>query len=146
MASPHSPEHAAPDNGEPQDPEDPDRLPPADGPKPRRASRAMPSPDPNTNLMISDIVLRGTSLFLRRKLKDRMLLEEYEPDQVAKFKDGKGLLRTAGLFGASRLASGSLPGLALVAGGLAAKTIYDRGKARQLRRRRKRKAEAERET
>jgi hypothetical protein len=106
----------------------------------------MPSPDPNTNLMISDIVLRGTSLFLRRKLKDRMLLEEYEPDQVAKFKDGKGLIRTVGLLGASRLASGSLPGLALVAGGLAAKTIYDRGKARQLRRRRTRKAAAERET
>ncbi|KEO89905.1 hypothetical protein EH32_02655 [Erythrobacter litoralis] len=104
----------------------------------------MPSPDPNTNLMIADIVVRGGSLFLRRKLKDRMLLEEYDPEQVAKFKDGRGLLRTLGLFGASRLATGSMPGLALVAGGLAAKTIYDRGKARQLRRRRARKESASR--
>ncbi|MEE4338220.1 hypothetical protein [Erythrobacter sp.] len=134
----------SPQDADRQDPEDPDRLPPADGPKARRASRAMPSPDPNTNLMIADIVVRGGSLFLRRKLKDRMLLEEYDPEQVAKFKDGKGLLRTLGLFGASRLATGSMPGLALVAGGLAAKTIYDRGKARQLRRRRARKESASR--
>ncbi|NBC88545.1 MAG: hypothetical protein GVX90_03465 [Alphaproteobacteria bacterium] len=119
--------------------EDRDRLPPADGPKPRRASRAMPSPDPNTNLVIADIVLRGTSLFLRRKLRDRMLLEEYNPDEVAKFKDGRGLIRTVGLLGASRLATGSLPGLVAVAGGLAAKTLYDRGKARQLLRRRTRR-------
>ncbi|QIQ85324.1 hypothetical protein [Erythrobacter sp.] len=146
MASPHPPEHDAQDSVDRQDPENPDRLPPADGPKPRRASRAMPSPDPNTNLMIADIVLRGSSLFLRRKLKDRMLLEEYDPDKVAKFKDGKGLIRTVGLFGASRLATGSLPGLALVAGGLAAKTLYDRGKARQLRRRKQRKAAPARET
>ncbi|AOL22730.1 hypothetical protein Ga0102493_111706 [Erythrobacter litoralis] len=134
----------SPQDADRQDPEDPDRLPPADGPKVRRASRAMPSPDPNTNLMIADIVVRGGSLFLRRKLKDRMLLEEYDPEQVAKFKDGRGLLRTLGLFGASRLATGSMPGLALVAGGLAAKTIYDRGKARQLRRRRARKESASR--
>ncbi|MEQ8410175.1 MAG: hypothetical protein RIC51_05180 [Erythrobacter sp.] len=128
-----------PDKADRQDPEDPERLPPDDGPKPRRANRAMPSPDPNTNLMITDIVVRGSSLFLRRKLKDRMLLEEYDPDQVAKFKDGKGLLRTVGLLAASRLATGSLPGLAVVAGGLAAKTLYDRGKARELRRRRARR-------
>lgn len=146
MASPHSPENAFPDHADPQDPENPDRLPPADGPKPRRASRAMPSPDPNTNLMIADIVLRGSSLFLRRKLKDRMLLEEYDPEKVKQFKDGRGLIRTLGLLGASRLATGSLPGLAVVAGGLAAKTLYDRGKARQLRRRRERKAAAARET
>jgi len=133
---------SSPERADRQDPDDPDRLPPADGPKPRRVSRAMPSPNPNTNLMITDIVVRGSGLFLRRKLKDRMLLEEYDPEQVTKFKDGKGLLRTVSLFGASRLASGSLPGLVLVAGGLAAKTIYDRGKARQLRRRRTRKQRA----
>jgi hypothetical protein len=144
MASTTDPESI--DNPDHQDSEHPDRLPPADGPKPRRVSRAMPSPDPNTNLMIADIVLRGSSLFLRRKLKDRMLLEEYQPDEVAKFKDGKGLIRTVGLLGASRLATGSLPGLAAVAGGLVAKTLYDRGKARQMRRRRARKAAAGRST
>ncbi|KPP84858.1 hypothetical protein [Erythrobacter sp. HL-111] len=138
MASSIAPDST--DDADRQDPEHPDRLPPADGPKPRRLGRAMPSPDPNTNLMIADIVLRGASVLLRRKLRDRMLLEEYDPDQATKFKDGKGLIRTVGLFGASRLAAGSLPGLAAVAGGLFAKTLYDRGKARELRRRRTREA------
>ena len=114
-------------------------LPPDNGPKSRRVGRAMPSPDPNTNLLIADIVVRGTGLLARRKLKDRMLLEEYDPEEVARFKDGRGILRTIGLYGASRLATGSMPGLALVAGGLAMKSLYDRGKARQRRRQRARK-------
>lgn len=128
----------APSPADDTDPTGMQELPPDHGPKPRRVGKAMPSPDINTNLMIADIVVRGTGLFLRRKLKNRMLLEEYDPDEVAQFKDGKGILRTVGLYGASRLASGSMPGLAAVAGGLAVKSLYDRGKARLRRKRRER--------
>ncbi len=93
-----------------------------------------PSTNPATNLLIADIVLRGASS-LFRKQAEKGIVKTSEDEQGARdMLDGRGILTTLALYGASKLATRSVPGLAIVAGGLLAKTLYDRGKSIELRR------------
>ena len=100
---------------------------------------ALPGSEPATNQLIADIVLRGATRTLRDTLRKRMVVAKYDPDKARESIDGRTLITSLGLYGASRLAAKSTAGLAVVAGGFVLKTLYDRGKARQLR-------EADRET
>ena len=110
---------------------------------PRRKRVPMPSSNPATNLMIADIVVRGASTLLRKSVNKRVVGASSDgasangAETAQKALDGRTILTTIGLYGASKLATRSLPGLALVTGGLVVKTLYDRGKARQTRKRRK---------
>lgn len=110
-------------------------------PRPDRAEETrLPSPDPLTNLVIADIVLRGAGNLLRRKLEKGLLTGQLEDDKAKKLVEGRGIASTLALWGASRLATRSPVGLAVVAGGLAAKVIYDRGKQIEARRRGRKQA------
>lgn len=104
-------------------------------PAPRARSRfPRPSPDPGTNLMIADIVLRGASNLLRRKVEQRIALATAETEEEARDAlDGRTLMKTAALYGASRLATRSPAGLGVVVGALVIKSLYDRGKALERR-------------
>ena len=107
--------------------------------KPRRPAM-LPSPNPVTNLLIADIVVRGASTLFRKSVEKRVAKASMDDDQDAeKLLDGRTLLTTLGLYGASKLATRSRTGLGIVAGGLALKTLYDRGKARQKRRAREKR-------
>jgi hypothetical protein len=110
----------------------------AEGPA-KQGDARLPSPDPVTNLVIADIVLRGAGNLLRRRLEKGLLTGQLEADTAKKLFENRGIASTLALWGASRLATRSPVGLAVVAGGLAAKVLYDRGKAIEGRRR-KRKA------
>jgi hypothetical protein len=99
----------------------------------------LPSDNPATNLLIADIVLRGASTLLRKNVEKRVAKASAESSEEAdKLLDGRTMLTTLGLYGASRLATRSVPGLALVTGGLVLKTLYDRGKAVRRRKGRQR--------
>lgn len=88
------------------------------------------------NLAIAEIVLRGVADRMRGRVNadlsaaDKHKRETGEKDAV----DGRSLLTSIGLYGAGRLASRGKGGLGLVAGGLLAKSLYDRGKAVRERR------------
>jgi hypothetical protein len=99
----------------------------------------LPSPSAATNLIIADIVLRAAGGFIRNRMEKGMLVKSYDSAKAERLVDGRSLVSSAALLGASRLARRSPLGLAVVAGGLAAKVLYDRGKQIELRRR-KRKA------
>lgn len=103
----------------------------------------LPSPDPVTNLVIADIVLRGAGSLLRRKLEKGLLTGQLDGDKAHRLVEGRGMASTLALWGASRLATRSPAGLAVVAGGLAAKVLYDRGKRIEAKRRAKRAAKAD---
>ena len=96
---------------------------------------SLPSPDPVTNLVIADIVLRGAGSLLRRKLEKGLLTGQLDGDKAHRLVEGRGMVSTMALWGASRLATRSPAGLAVVAGGLAAKVLYDRGKRLEAKRR-----------
>ncbi len=101
----------------------------------------LPSPSAATNLIIADIVLRAAGGFIRDRMEKGMLVKSYDSAKAERLVDGRSLVSSAALLGASRLARRSPLGLAVVAGGLAAKVLYDRGKQIELRRR-TRKAKA----
>ena len=94
----------------------------------------LPSPDPVTNMVIADIVLRGAGAMLRQRLEKGLLTGQLEADKAKRLVESRGVIGSLALWGASRLAMRSPVGLAVVAGGLAAKVLYDRGKQVQARR------------
>ena len=95
----------------------------------------MPSPNPITNMVIADIVLRGASLIVRKQVEKGLLTSQIAADQATKLVDKRGPVAKIALWGASRLATRSPLGLAVIVGGLAAKVIYDRGKGLEYQRR-----------
>ncbi len=88
----------------------------------------LPSPVASTNLVIADIVLRAAGGLLREQMERGLLTRHYDKRKADKLVDKRGIAASAVLWGASRLARRSPIGLAVIAGGLAAKVFYDRGK------------------
>jgi hypothetical protein len=103
----------------------------------------LPSPVAGTNLVIADIVLRAAGGLLRDRLEKGLLVKSYDQTKAEKLVDGRGVASSLALWGASHLARRSPIGLAVVAGGLAAKVFYDRGKRLEKKRRAKKAAPPE---
>jgi hypothetical protein len=102
----------------------------------------LPSPVAGTNLVIADIVLRAAGGLLRDRLEKGLIVKSYGATDKGRTKaeklvDGRGVATNLALWGASHLARRSPLGLAVVAGGLAAKVFYDRGKRLETKRRAK---------
>lgn len=97
----------------------PSKLPPA------------PTAGAGVNLAIAHIVLSAIADRMRGQVDaglakaDAQKRKSGTRDAV----DGRTLLTSIGLYGATRLATRSRAGLGLVAGGLIAKSLYERGKA-----------------
>lgn len=108
----------------------------------RKLGRGLPLPstNPATNLLIADVVVRGASSLFRKNVERRVVEASADDhDRAHELLDGRTLLTTLGLYGASKLATRSVPGLMIVTGGLVAKTLYDRGKERQKRKAREKR-------
>jgi hypothetical protein len=95
-----------------------------------RAAKKLPLPSPSaaTNVVIADIVLRAAGGLLRDRMEKGILVRSYDKPKAHRMIEGRGITTSLALWGASHLARRSPIGLALVAGGLAAKVFYDRGK------------------
>lgn len=118
----------------------PDVLEPTDAKPTGPGGLPLPSPVAGTNLVIADIVLRAAGGLLRNRMTKGMLTNSYDPAKAAKLVDGRNLATSLALWGASRIATRSPVGLAVVAGGLAAKVLYDRGKRLESKRRTRKRA------
>lgn len=109
--------------------------------KPAKPGLPLPSPQVSTNIVIADIVLRAAGGLLRDRLEKGLIVRHPDStDKAEQLVAKRGIARSALLWGASSIARRSPLGLAVVAGGLAAKVLYDRGKALETRRKAKRKA------
>lgn len=102
----------------------------------------LPSPLAATNLIIANIVLGAAGGLLRDRMEKGLLVKSYGGTDKGRARanqlvDGRGLATSVALWGASHLARRSPLGLAVVAGGLAAKVFYDRGKRLEARRKAK---------
>lgn len=93
------------------------------------------SPNPATNLFIADIAMRGISQLGRHTLQKAALQKDYGSDKAKKIVENKSLARTLALYGASRVATRSVPGAVLVSGGLLAKALLERRRAKKKGRR-----------
>ena len=87
-----------------------------------------PSPNPMTNLVIADIVLRGGGRLLRNLVERNVLKTKYPHDTAKSLINGRGMAQTLIGTAVARIATRSVPGAILVGGGLLAKALYDRRK------------------
>lgn len=94
---------------------------------------APPSPNPMTNLIIADLVLRGGGRLLRHLVERNVLKAKYPSDTAKSIVSGRGMAQTLIGTAVARVATRSVPGAILVGGGLLAKTLYDRRKGTEAK-------------
>lgn len=95
-----------------------------------------PSSNPATNLLIMDIAMRGASMVAGRAIQRAILGTRYNRQKAADIVNGRSLIQSMTATSAARMATRSVPGFLLVAGGLFAKTVLDRTlRPREARRR-----------
>jgi len=100
---------------------------------PKASDLSVPSPNVHTNLAIADIALRGGSFLARRAVEKTLLGTKYSPGKAKAILKGRSIKETVFHTALARVAMQSVPGAILVGGGLIAKTLYDRSKARKSR-------------
>jgi len=112
------------------DPEDVDAT--------RHSRLPLPSSNPATNLVITEIALRAVSIYVRNEIERRVAEASYgDKEKAQELVGGKTIVSTLALYGAGRLATKSKLGLGLVVGGLVGKVLYDRGRTIQRNRSRR---------
>lgn len=95
-----------------------------------------PSPNPATNVLIAEILVRSAGRLARRAMEKGMLKARFEREQAVAIIEGRGLAHTLVSTTVARVATRSVPGALLVGGGLLAKTLFDRSISRRKARRR----------
>jgi hypothetical protein len=94
-----------------------------------------PSTNPATNLIIHDVLMRSGGRLLRHTIEKGVLANRYGGRSAKKIIENRSLGQA--LLGSlvARVATRSLPGAALVGGGLVVKTLYDRSRGKRQARR-----------
>jgi hypothetical protein len=105
----------------------------ASAPQTGIAGLPLPSTDPATNFLIADIVLRSAGDFAREAIEKKTLAKTYDRDKAEEIVSSQSIAKTVALYGITRIATRSPVGLAVVAGGLVLKALYDRGKSKEAR-------------
>lgn len=90
-----------------------------------------PSPNPSTNLIIHDIILRSAGRLTRRTLEKALLGRQYGSKFAKEVVENRSLVQTLAAYGVTKVATRSIPGALLVGTGLLAKTLFDRSQSRR---------------
>lgn len=90
-----------------------------------------PSPNPATNLLIHDIVLRSIGRLSRISVEKAMLGRKYGREFARETVDNRSSLHALAAYGVTKVATRSIPGFALVTTGLILKTLFDRSQSRR---------------
>lgn len=90
-----------------------------------------PSPNPVTNLLINEIVLRSIGRITRHTLEKALLGKRYGAELARETIDNRSTMHTLTAYAVTKFATRSIPGFALVSTGLIAKTLFDRSQKRR---------------
>ena len=92
---------------------------------------AQPTPNPMTNMILADLVLRGGGALMRRAVEKNLLGRTLGKGKAQKIIKGRTMGQTLLGTAVARIATRSVPGAILVGGGLLAKALYDRKKGKK---------------
>ncbi|RXZ66613.1 hypothetical protein ETX26_00680 [Pelagerythrobacter rhizovicinus] len=92
---------------------------------------AGPSPDPATNLLIHDILLRSGGRILRLGLEKGLLRNRYGKSAAREIVENRSMVQTLASYAVARVATRSVPGAIVVGGGIVAKALLDRRRSRR---------------
>ena len=98
-----------------------------------------PSSNPATNLIINDIVLRSAGRLSRRTMEKMLLGRKFDKQFAKDVVENRSILHSLAAYGVTKLATRSVPGAAIVGGGLLVKVLFDRSQSRRKARRQGRK-------
>jgi len=91
------------------------------------------SPNPMTNLLLTDLVLRGGGQIMRHAVERTILGTRYPKEKAKNIVKGRSMVQTILGTALARIATRSVPGAILVGGGMLAKTLYDRNRGKSAR-------------
>ena len=100
----------------------------ADATKAKLSAVEGPSPNPMTNLILTDLLLRGGGQIMRHAVEASLLKTKYDKTKAKKIIAGRSLTQTLVATAVARIATRSVPGMILVGGGTLAKLLYDRSR------------------
>ncbi len=92
-----------------------------------------PTPNPATNLIMADIAMRAGSRVLKNAVQKGFLSGRYGRETARDIVDNRSLTATLASVAVAKIATRSLPGALVVGGGMLAKTLFDRRRARKAR-------------
>lgn len=84
------------------------------------------SPNPMTNLLITDLLLRGGGRLLKNVVERTVLGASFTPAKAKKIVKGRSMAQTLVGTALARVATRSVPGAIVVGGGVLAKALYER--------------------
>ncbi len=90
-----------------------------------------PSPNPATNLIIHDIILRSAGRLTRHTLEKALLGRKYGSQFAKDAIENRSVLHALGAYGVTKIATKSVPGALVVGTGLVLKTLFDRSQSRR---------------
>jgi len=90
-----------------------------------------PTPNPATNIILADIVMRMGSYVLRDRVERAFLTGRYGRGTAKQIVRNRSVGQSLAAVAIAKLGTRSLPGAALVGVGLLAKTLFDRSQARR---------------
>jgi hypothetical protein len=102
-----------------------------------------PSPNPMTNLILTDLVLRAGGQIMRHTVEKSLLKTKYDAKKAKNIIAGRSLTQTLVATAVARIATRSVPGMIVVGGASLAKLLYDRSQSKREERADGRKAVAE---
>lgn len=102
-----------------------------------------PSPNPMTNLILTDLLLRGGGQFMRRTIEGALLQTQYDKGKAKRIIKGRSMTQTLISTAIARVATRSVPGAIIVGGGMLAKMLYDRSQNKRTAKREGEQAVAE---
>ena len=97
----------------------------------RRDKVPGPSPDPATNLIINDIILRSVGRLSRMTVEKALLGRQYGTRFAKEAVENRSMLHALTAYGVTKVATKSVPGALAVGTGLALKVLFDRGRSRR---------------
>lgn len=92
-----------------------------------------PSPNPASNLIMANALVRTGSILLRKAVDKRMLRDRFGKDTAKSIAENQGMGSTLTSLVLAKLASRSTGGAIMVGSGMLAKTLYDRRQAKKAR-------------
>ncbi|MBH5321899.1 hypothetical protein [Aurantiacibacter sediminis] len=90
-----------------------------------------PSPNPATNILINDVILRSVGRVSRMTVEKAILGKQYGRELAKDAVENRSTINTLAVYAITKVATRSIPGAALVASGLLAKTLFDRSQNRR---------------
>ncbi len=94
-----------------------------------------PSPNPMTNALIHELVLRSVGRLSRQTVQKAILGKQYGTQFAKDAIENRSIMHSIAAYGVTKVATRSIPGAFLVGGGLLAKTLYDRAQGKKTARR-----------